>query len=73
MPLGYDDRPTASPFPALIFSKLYRRYFPLPMGLAGRIREYNIVSQIANDIHTRFEENPAGHVTENWWQKYPGF
>ena len=37
MPSGYDDRPTASPFPALIFSKLYRRYFPLLMGLAGRI------------------------------------
>ena len=37
------------------------------------LREYNIVSRIADDIHTRFEENSAGHVSENWWQKYPGY
>ena len=45
----------------------------IPEKWRKNLREYNIVSQIANDIHTRFEENPTGHVTENWWQKYPGF
>ena len=45
----------------------------IPEKWRKNLREYNIVSQIANDIHTRFEENSAGHVTENWWQKYPGF
>ena len=28
-------RQMASPFPVLIFSKLYRRYFPLPWGSLG--------------------------------------
>ena len=45
MPSDDDDRPTTSPFPALIFSKLYRRYFPLLMGLAGRILYMLILRQ----------------------------
>ena len=45
----------------------------IPEKWRKNLREYNIVSRIANDIHSRFEENSAGHVTENWWQKYPGF
>ena len=45
----------------------------IPEKWRKNLREYNIVSQIADDLHTRFEENSAGHVTENWWQKYPGF
>ena len=45
----------------------------IPEKWRKNLREYNIVSRIADDIHTRFEENSAGHVTENWWQKYPGY
>ena len=45
----------------------------IPEKWRKNLQEYNIVSQISDDIHTRFEENSAGHVTENWWQKYPGF
>ena len=45
----------------------------IPEKWRKNLREYNIVSQIADDLHTRFEENSVGHVTENWWQKYPGF
>ena len=45
----------------------------IPEKWRKNLREYNIVSQIADDIHTRFEENSAGYVTENWWQKYPGY
>ena len=37
------------------------------------LREYDIVSQIADDLVTRFEAGPDGHVTEAWWEKYPGF
>ena len=45
----------------------------IPEKWRKNLREYNIVSRIANDIHSRFEENSAGHVTENWWQKYSGY
>lgn len=45
----------------------------IPEKWRKNLLEYNIVSQIADDLHTQFEENPDGHVTENWWQKYPGF
>ena len=37
------------------------------------LREYRIVSQIADDLHTKIEESSDGHVTESWWQKYPGY
>ena len=37
------------------------------------LREYDIVSQVADDLVTRFEAGPEGHVTEAWWEKYPGF
>ena len=63
MPSGYDDRPTASPFPALIFSKLYRRYFPLLMGLAGRIPyALNIEEELKKflkDSRLNIDNNPA--------------
>ena len=42
----------------------------IPEKWRKNLREYNIVSRIADDIHTRFEENSAGHVTKDWWQKY---
>ena len=45
----------------------------IPEKWRKNLQEYNIVSQIADDIHTRFEENSAGHVSENWGQKYPGY
>ena len=45
----------------------------IPERWRKNLREYNIVSQIADDLHTQFEENPDGHVTENWWRKYPGY
>lgn len=45
----------------------------IPEKWRTNLREYNIVSRIADDLHTRFEENADGHVTSSWWQKYPGF
>ena len=45
----------------------------IPQKWRKNLREYNIISQIADDIHTRFEESSAGHVTESWWQNYPGY
>lgn len=45
----------------------------IPEKWRKNLLEYNIVSQIADDLHTQFEENPDGHVTKNWWQKYPGY
>ena len=45
----------------------------IPENWRKNLRELNIVSQMADDIHTRFEENSAGYITKNWWQKYPGY
>jgi ADP-ribosylglycohydrolase len=45
----------------------------IPEEWRKNLREYGIVSQVADDLHTKFEENEAGHVTENWWEKYPGY
>ena len=58
MPSGYDDRPTASPFPALIFSKLYRRYFPLLMGLAGRILHFDLIDSRGQRFFPTLREMP---------------
>ena len=45
----------------------------IPREWLKKLREYEIVSQTADDLALRFEKNPEGHVTENWWRKYPGF
>ena len=45
----------------------------IPEGWRKNLREYAIVSEMADDLCTKFEENSAGHVTADWWQKYPGF
>ena len=44
----------------------------IPEKWRKNLREYNIVSQIADDLSVQFEASSDGHVTENWWQKYPG-
>jgi ADP-ribosylglycohydrolase len=45
----------------------------IPERWRKNLREYNIVSQIADDLHQQIEENEYGYVTENWWQRYPGY
>lgn len=45
----------------------------IPEKWRKNLREYRIVSQIADDLHTKIEESSDGHVTESWWQKYPGY
>ena len=45
----------------------------IPEKWRKNLREYAIVSQIADDLCVQFEANPDGHVTENWWNKYPGY
>ena len=45
----------------------------IPAEWRKHLREYDIVSQVADDLVTRFEEDPDGHVTEKWWNKYPGY
>jgi ADP-ribosylglycohydrolase len=45
----------------------------IPEKWLENLREYRIVSQIADDMHTGFDENQDGHVTDSWWDKYPGF
>ena len=37
------------------------------------LREYDIVSRIADDLHKKFEKNADGHVSCEWFEKYPGF
>ena len=44
----------------------------IPEKWRKNLREYKIVSQIADDLSVQFEASSDGHVTENWWQKYPG-
>jgi ADP-ribosylglycohydrolase len=37
------------------------------------LREWRIVSRIADDLWKRFEDDSEDHVTEKWWNAYPGF
>jgi len=45
----------------------------IPSEWLANLREYKIVSQVADDLWIRFEEDEEGHVTNEWWDKYPGF
>lgn len=45
----------------------------IPENWRRNLREYDIVSQIADDIHARCELDEDGHVTHDWWEKYPGY
>ena len=45
----------------------------IPEKWRTNLREYSIVSQVADDLYQRFEENEEGLATEDWWGKYPGF
>ena len=45
----------------------------IPEKWLSGLREHRIVSQVADDLWKRFECGPDGHVTEGWWEKYPGF
>lgn len=45
----------------------------IPSEWLANLREYKIVSQVADDLWIRFEEDEEGHVTDEWWDKYPGF
>ena len=44
----------------------------IPEKWRKNLREYDTVSQVADDLVTRFEEGADGHVTREWWEKYPG-
>lgn len=45
----------------------------IPEGWRKNLQEYEIVSRTADDLYRIFECNESGHVTEDWWEKYPGF
>ena len=45
----------------------------LPENWCRNLREYAIVSQAADDLYSEYESDPEGHITENWWKKYPGY
>ena len=45
----------------------------IPAEWLAHLREREIVSRIADDLWMRFEADAEGHVTESWWEKYPGF
>lgn len=45
----------------------------IPADWISHLREQDIVSKIADDLWTRFEDDVDGHVTDVWWNKYPGF
>lgn len=45
----------------------------IPERWCENLREYRIVSQIADDLASGFEADGNGHGTENWRQKYPGY
>ena len=45
----------------------------IPSDWLSNLREYKIVSQVADDLATCYEEDEEGHVTCEWWEKYPGF
>lgn len=44
----------------------------IPEKWRKNLREYRIVSEIADDLHLQIENDESGHVTEMWWNKYPG-
>jgi ADP-ribosylglycohydrolase len=35
--------------------------------------EYDIVSKVADDLAVRFEDDPDGHATPEWRDRYPGY
>lgn len=45
----------------------------IPSEWLANLYERRTVSQIADDLATRLEEDSEGHATEKWWDKYPGF
>ncbi len=45
----------------------------IPEKWRKNLREYDIVSQVADDLCQEIETGEDGHVTERWWNKYPGF
>jgi ADP-ribosylglycohydrolase len=45
----------------------------IPDKWCKNLREYAIVSQIADDLCIKSERNSDGHITEMWWNKYPGY
>ena len=45
----------------------------IPEKWRKNLREYRIVSQVADDLHTGYETGEDGHVSRSWWEKYPGF
>jgi len=45
----------------------------IPEKWCRNLREYEIVSQVADDLHQKIETGEDGHVTERWWNRYPGF
>ena len=44
----------------------------IPEKWRKNLREHDMVSQVADDLAIRFGEGPDGHVTREWWDKYPG-
>ena len=45
----------------------------IPEKWRKNLREYDIVSKMADDFHLKFEQDADGHITDEWWEKYPGF
>ena len=45
----------------------------IPSEWLTNLREYKIVSMVADDLWKGFDEDAEGHVTDEWWDKYPGF
>ena len=45
----------------------------IPEKWRKNLREYRIVSRIADDLHTSYETDAEGNVSSNWREKYPGF
>ena len=45
----------------------------IPEKWRKNLREYDLVSCVADDLCQKIETDESGHVTEKWWNKYPGF
>ena len=45
----------------------------IPEKLRKGLREYDVVSQVADDLAARFEADADGRVTREWWNRYPGY
>jgi ADP-ribosylglycohydrolase len=45
----------------------------IPASWKNNLREYMIVSQVADDLHEWYESDEYGHCTAEWWDKYPGY